>query len=186
MDGSKWWCNRTVYLQYCRYTGLSYKVIPILEWPSLAENQSGKPHIFKYILEAKTHGRRFRGLIWEQNIAACNTNQTLVWFWWKTGFRWLSIALMRGVDAEPKHCLIAQRTFFPCLYPMKHLKGFQMQSVMNSSHSRNHIICYSVNLLYKAGTSIKELASSPTVFFKSILCSLWLTHKLLPFYPRKA
>lgn len=34
--------------------------------------------IFKYILEAKTHGKRFRGMVREQNIAGFYANQILV------------------------------------------------------------------------------------------------------------
>ena len=83
--------------------------------------------IFKYLLEAKTHGRRFRGMIWEQNIGALNTDQTLVWFVGEEqGFRRLTNAystLMSWADAHP-NTIWPQNVVFSHLYPGKHLKGF--------------------------------------------------------------
>lgn len=64
--------------------------------------------IFKYILEAKTHGKRFRGMVREQNIAGFYANQILVWLGVKDRFQvtqqcqLANAALMSWVDAQPK------------------------------------------------------------------------------------
>lgn len=71
-----------------------------------------------------------------------------------------------------------------------------MQSVMNSSHSGNHIIRYAVSD-HSWGTLIcfmkqecwaGNLCPQPTVFPKSTLCFAQLAHKLfsLDFYTRRA